>query len=479
MLIIGSVLDHASIIDIQMWSLDRATYTHLDLDDIFQSPDNYTAVLEADLMYCEAAESVGVPAVRSGHCRVFGNSYFPQSADPLWWPSLEAFDVAVNFSLAFRPEFEGKHRLEPYRCQATDPGMADVTATVYNFTRSLSVVFPKRLAPNLEGSDMGDDKSAPILAWRRAESMVDAVAPGFYVLPHRDFPVDQRNVKRNPTRVKDSIKDGNSLNNTDAPHVTLRPTRFLAWHVVCTLCRIMWARCCRGHFRCHEAAGLPTIMSRAILPTESPVLKHPLSGLWVAIGMLVLFSVMALAGWLVRRGSSQRSVSAAEKPKGRLNVSRPVSLADQTIPEEPEESPPYEIDTRARYLRLWQKTQVALYAVSGWGKGLADWLRQMKSQASDLNQAEEEKTKTTRIEDPTELHGRVTPPASATPAEGANDKSLDKQRRPDDRTSGDWDHGSAEHNRVSSTAQESRSRTAVTRRSNRSSNVQVADAEDL
>ncbi|KAL8650525.1 MAG: hypothetical protein Q9226_005109 [Calogaya cf. arnoldii] len=446
--------------DTSTWILDRASYADLYLDDIFQDPDFYNAVLEADLILCEHAEFGGVPTSQSAQCRLVGNSYFSRSASRSWRPSLQAFDVAVDFSLAIRPPFQGNHRVKPCTCQATDTGTADINVTVNMSSLSLSVECPKLLVFNSKDSFIRENRNAHISA-ESGDAMIGAIAPGFYIIPHRHLPEYQNDRKRLP--FGDSIKE-DTQSSSYTPQVATKAMRTPAIpdrRVACTLSRL-WARYCHGHPRRWDLAVQSTGTSHGISrrydgPDPDP-LEHPFLGLWVALGMLAFFSGLALAAKLIRRYLERRA---------RLGVARAPVIVEASADE---------LDTRSRYVRLLQTVQV----MSTWGNWGADRLKQKKSQAIEGNEADGprklQKTKGTRFEDVTDLRPQVTPPADI---ERSIDESFGIEQRPEKGIDDNMDQGSAEHIEGISTAQEHRSRNAATRRSNRSTSVSDGYEENV
>lgn len=459
--------------DTRTWILDRASYADMYLDDIFQDPGFYSAVLEADLIFCEQAGFAGVPTSRSAQCRLVGNSYFSRSASRSWWPLLKAFDVAVDFNLAIRPQFQGKQRVIPCTCQATNTGTADITVTVHKSSFSLSLECSNLSALIPEGSVLRENEHAPLSAGRGGYAMIGATAPGFYVIP--DLPLPEHQSDRKRIQSGDSIKNKATQSSSYTPESATKamgipesPDR----HVACTLSRALWARYCHGNPRRWHAAVLSMskshgIIRRAPAATDPDPPKHPLAGLFVALGMLVLFSGLALAGALIRRHLEKRA---------RLGVARAASL------EELWAASADELDTRPRYVRLLQRIQI----VFAWADWVADRFNQKQSQAIELNKVKEgggprklQKTKGTRFEDPTDLRPQVMPPASEIPIGRPIDQSFDIEKRPDDRIGDNMDQGSAEYMEGISTAQEHRSRNAAIRRSNRSTGVPDGHEENL
>ncbi|KAL8771125.1 MAG: hypothetical protein Q9209_003296 [Squamulea sp. 1 TL-2023] len=471
----------ATNIDAWTWSLERESYADLYLDDIFQDLEAYNAVLEADLVFCELDKLAGLPASQPSNCRVVGNSYFPHKANRVWWPSLKVFNVAANFNLAFRPQFQGTHRVKPCICQATHSGTADVTATVHKSAGSLTVTCSKLLTLRLESSVEEEDKNLPKSPWTGGDAIVDAAAPGFYMVPNRHI-LEHRNDKER-RQLRDTIKDRDHSSNADAPRIATKTVtpRYFDQYITFALCRSVWACCCHGYLRRYEAAELSTTSFRGISPRDADhkrsfIQNH--AGLFVAAGMLVLFSVLALVGALYRRRLSKTDVAAAEKPKLRLKVAKPASLNQQTIPEEP---PTDEVDMHPRDARLGS----FMYYVKGWRKWLADRFSQKKSQEANLDEAEEgssprklQKLRGTRFEDPTELRTPFMPPALAIAAGSSNSRVLSNEQRPDNDPDGNVDHGAVEHVKGSSTAQEHESYTAAARRANRSTSLRDEHAED-
>ncbi|KAL8854617.1 MAG: hypothetical protein Q9221_000652 [Calogaya cf. arnoldii] len=425
----------ASTMDTSTWILDRASYADLYLGDIFQDPGLYNAVLEADLILCEHAEFGGVPTSQSAQCRLVGNSYFSRSASRSWWPSLKAFDVAVDFSLAIRPPFQGNHRVKPCTCQATDTDTADINVTVNMSSLSLSVECSKLLAFNSKASFPRENRNAHIFA-ERGDAMIGAGAPGFYVIPDRRLLEYENDRKRVPFR--DSIKD-DTQGSSYTPHVATKavgtpaiPDRRVA---------------CMSH-------GI----SRRYDGADPHPVSDPLLGLWVALGMLGFLSGFALAAKLTRHYFERRA---------RLGVARAPVIVEASVDE---------LDTRPRYVRFLQTVQV----MSTWGNWVADRLNPKKSQATEGNEADGprklQKTKGTRFEDVTDLRPQVMPPAHI---ERSIDESFGIEPRPEQGIDDNMDQGSAEHIEGISTAQEHRSRNAATRRSNRSTSGSDGHAENV
>ncbi|KAI4249961.1 MAG: hypothetical protein L6R42_008839 [Xanthoria sp. 1 TBL-2021] len=249
--------------------------------------------------------------------------------------------------------------------------------------------------------------------------MIGATAPGFYVIPDLPLPEHQSDRKR--------IQSGDSIKNKATQSSSYTPESAT------------------------KAMGIP----------ESPD-RHVAS-----LGMLVLFSGLALAGALIRRHLEKRA---------RLGVARAASL------EELGAASADELDTRPRYVRLLQRIQI----VFAWADWVADRFNQKQPQAFELNKVKEgggprklQKTKGTRFEDPTDLLPQVMPPASEIPIGRPIDQSFDIEKRPDDRIGDNMDQGSAEYMEGISTAQEHRSRNAAIRRSNRSTGVPDGHEENL
>ncbi|KAL8674532.1 MAG: hypothetical protein Q9168_001050 [Polycauliona sp. 1 TL-2023] len=419
------------------------------LEDVLEDPELYKAVLEADLLFCEHTEMAIITPSRSMRCQPVGNSYFSHSTSRSWWPSVKAFDGTVDLNLAIRPQIQGKPRIRPCVCEMPNTDKTDVTVSVHRTSHRLMVDCPKLLAFDPEGIVPEEDNDLPLSAWRGEDTMLGALAPGFYVVPGRHPAEHQSNTRA--VQLGDSLQDEKAQTNPSAPQVA-----------PCTLRSGLWARYCRGNAQRWQANVLSTsrldgILRRAPSPNDPKPLKHPLIGLWVAIGMLGFFSALALAGALVRRELQRRA---------RLDVAGTASL------EELEEASRNEEDRHPRYIRLLRRYLCV------WGRRPSDRLHFKQTQAlkrkEDWNgsgRRKLQKTKGTRFEDPTELRPRVISAASAVPVKRPIDEGVSNEKRPSSVAGADVDHDAAEQIGGTSTAQEPKARSAATRRSNRSTSI--------
>lgn len=452
--------------NIWTWILDQPSYADLYLDDISPDPGWYSAVLETDLTICQQAEFVCVHASRSAQCQPVGNSYFSRSASRSSWPMSKPFEVVTDSSLAIAPRVQGKQSVKRCMCRATKTGKAHIIVNMHESSLSLSVECSNLPALKQEASVQGGNQNAPMSVGREGDAMVSAMAPGFYVIP--DGHVPELRSDRKEIRFRDAIKDEDRRGNSYTPKVAAKATGMPVSperHVACTLSWGTWACCCQRWDAAVISMRTSRGISRRALNVKDPnPLKHPLAGLFVAIGMLVLFSGLALAGALTRRYLEKRA---------RVGVARAAELWEASADE---------LDTRPRYVSLLQRLQI----VCTWGKWVADRFNQKQSQATELNIVQEgsgprklQKTKGTRFEDPSDLGPQFMPPASAFPVERAIDQSFGSPKRPENGTSDNMDQGSAEYSGGISTAQEHRSRNAPTRRSNRSTSVSDGQEENL
>ncbi len=452
--------------NIWTWILDQPSYAELYLDDISPDPGWYSAVRETVLIICQQAEFVCVDTSRSAQCQPVGNSYFSRSACRSTWPMSKASEVVTDFSLAIAPRVQGKQRLKRCMCRATKTGKAHIIVNVHESSLSLSVECSNLPALKQEGSVQGGNQNAPMSVGREGDAMVSAIAPGFYVMPDGHLP--ELRSGRKQKRFRDAIKDEDRRGNSYTPKVAAKATGMPVSperHVACTLSWGTWACCCQRW----DAAVISMRTSRGIsrrawnVKDPNP-LKHPLAGLFVAIGMLVLFSGLALAGALTRRYLEKRA---------RVGAARAAELREASADES---------DTRPRYVSLLQRLQI----VCTWGKWVADRFSHKQSQATELNIVQQgsgprklQKTKGTRFEDPSGLGPHFMLPASASPVERAIDQSFGSPKRPENGTSDNRDQGSGEYSGGMSTAQEHKSRNAPTRRSNRSTSVPDGQEENL
>ncbi|KAL8736297.1 MAG: hypothetical protein Q9166_000452 [cf. Caloplaca sp. 2 TL-2023] len=461
------------------WNLVRADYADLALEDIFRIPGLYQGVVEADMIYCERKISDSVPPSQTRECRVVGNSHFSQNTNLLHWPTLKTFDVTANFSLAFRPSFEGKHRVKPCICQDMSPGAADVTIKIQKPARRLSIQCSKSIVLGSDGPSPWKDDLAQESEWRTVDAMSDNIVPGLYVVPDHQVLGYRWTAVRNKTKLEDVTKHEEIMISNTALGVatrTARSLRYLDQHFACTFCRLVGSGCCAGHVRRDEVAILPTSGPQGILPAgtspERPV-KSNFKGLYAASGVLAFISFMALAGWLVRRRSSR---PAAETPNAHLATSghERSDLNDQTISEEPEGTSASEVDGCLWYVCLWKRVKVI--SPARWGKWLSGSFTKKESQAVDAREVEKgncprklHKKKGTGLEDPTDMSVRIMSPTSAMSVNGGEGDHSSMTMRPADRTNDHMNNDSAYHVDGSSTAQEHGIRSAATRRSNHNS----------
>ena len=448
----------ASTIHNRTWNLDRASYDDLYLDDILQDRAFYNAILEADLVFCEYLVSTGAP-VLSAQCRLVGNSYFSHSTSRSWWPMLSVFNVAADFNLADRPQFHGRHRIQPYPCGATKSDTTDISVTIHKSSSSLSVECSTLFALDSEGSVLHRDDNAPISACREGDAVVGVVAPGFYIIPDRHVPEYPNN--RHEKQCGDTIKDEDTpgcANTLQIAAKTMETSLFSDEHSACTPSTAPWARLCHGNLRDWEPAiqsrtTLYGILRRAPNPGDPNSSQHPLLGLFVAIGMLVLMSALALAGALVRRHLERRA---------RLGVARAL-----------EEISNEDLNKRPRYLRLLQPIQAICRFKPKNSQGLE---RQEVQEGNSPRKLQ--KTKGTRFEDPTDLRPQVESPPLAASIERPIGESSSVEKRADSGSGDNIGPGSVEYVEGSPSAHEQRSHNGATRRSNRSTSVHDEHVED-
>lgn len=287
--------------------------------------------------------------------------------------------------------------------------------------------------------------------------MFGVVAPGFYMIP--DCHVPEHPSNRHGKQFGDTTKVEDTLGYANTLQVPSKTAETSLFYATCTPSIAPWARICHGDLRDWEPAvrsrsTLYGILRRAPNPGDPNPPKHPLLGLFVAIGMLVLMSALALAGALVRRHLERRA---------RLGVERAL-----------EEVSNGGSNTRPRCLRLLQPIQAICR------------FKPKKFQASEHEEVQEgnsprrlQKTKGTRFEDPTDFRPQVESPPLAASVERAIGESSSIEKRAD---SGIGDYigpGSVENIEGSPSAQEQRSHNGATRRSNRSTSVHnehVADS---
>ncbi|KAL8819793.1 MAG: hypothetical protein Q9223_001862 [Gallowayella weberi] len=460
------------VIHTWIWNLDRASYAELALEDFFQIEGHYQAVLEADMVFCERAGSGSAPASHFLECRVIGNSYFSREANRLQWPSLRTFDVATNFSLAFRPPFEGIHRVKPCMCQGVDTGTVDYIATAQKSAHRLTVECSKSVADEQRGPVSWEDEDVSKLTLSMGAAMTDVVAPGFYVIQDQHESDTHGIVVQYKIKLQDITKEGQQSGRAIVPRVaarTLGSPRLREQHIICTLCKGMWSKCCQGHFRRYERAILPPNPLQDLLstnpipgvrpqdgPSDKPS-KENLSGLFVALGMLALFSILALIGLAIRHIVRQRRLSSMFAPAG---------------------------DRRTWYVPLRHRAREIISSVDGPAKWLTNLFTKTEAQESELSEAEKgksprklQKKKGTRLENQTDHSVHTTRPASAMSFEGPLSTVGDNATDQEGRLHRNVPQDSVNQIDSASTTQGQKSRTAATRRSKFRSDVQNEYAE--
>lgn len=431
------------------------------------------------MVFCEWAGPGSVPASQTRECRVVGNSYFAQHANRLQWPSLRVFDVAENFSLAFRPSFEGEHRANPCICQATDTGTAHV---IVNTRKSAHL-----LIVECSNSPLFEPQSPVQWGDDGASKSTTTMAPNLYVKRDEHGPRFHNGAVHNPVELEDTTKGRDPASRSVAPRVATRAhgsPRYLDGHIICTLCRCIWSRCCRSYFRRSESAVLSTGSPSGILPTEvsqDKPIKQNFSGVFVAIGVLALLSTIAFATWAVQRIRKQRRQPTTEKAESRGAIPglEPGYASEHTIPEEAEDNLAAEIDRRPWYVCLRQRAQRV------WPKWLPNVFTLTEPHVSELNEAEKgnsprrlEKKKDTRVGDPTGQRVHIVEPVSGMSVNGASGGLWNSATGTHGGVENNVRQGPVEQVGSSSTAQNHGSRAGATRRSNLSSTVQDEHAEN-
>ncbi|KAL8803463.1 MAG: hypothetical protein Q9182_003160 [Xanthomendoza sp. 2 TL-2023] len=453
-------------------SYDRASYAELALGDVFRNKGHYQAVLEADLIFCERPGSGSTPASPLLECRVIGNSYFSWEANRLQWPSLRTFDVATNFSLAFRPPFEGIHRVKPCMCQGVDTGTVDFIATAHKSAHRLTVECSKSVADEQRGPVSWEGEDVSKLTLSMGAAPADVMAPGFYVIQYQHVPDTHDIVVRYKIKLVDSTKKGEQSGRTVVPRVaarTLGSPRLREQHIICTLCRGMWAKCCRGYFRRYEAAILPPNPLQDLLATnpipgvrpqdgssDKPTEENT-SGLFVALGMLAFFSIMASVGLAIRHILRQRRLSTMVAPA---------------------------VNRRTWYVPFRQRAREIISSVDGPAKWLRNLFTKTDAQVSELSEAEKgksprklQKKKGTRVENQTDPSVHTIRPASAMSVDGPLSTVGDNVTDPEGRLPCNVHQESFNQIDSAFTTQGQRSRTAATRRSKFRSDSQNEYAE--
>ena len=372
---------------------------------------------------------------------------------------LSVFNVAADFNLADRPQFHGRHRIQPYPCGATKSDTTDISVTIHKSSSSLSVECSTLFALDSEGSVLHRDDNAPISACREGDAVVGVVAPGFYIIPDRHVPEYPNN--RHEKQCGDTIKDEDTpgcANTLQIAAKTMETSLFSDEHSACTPSTAPWARLCHGNLRDWEPAiqsrtTLYGILRRAPNPGDPNSSQHPLLGLFVAIGMLVLMSALALAGALVRRHLERRA---------RLGVARAL-----------EEISNEDLNKRPRYLRLLQPIQAICRFKPKNSQGLE---RQEVQEGNSPRKLQ--KTKGTRFEDPTDLRPQVESPPLAASIERPIGESSSVEKRADSGSGENIGPGSVEYVEGSPSAHEQWAHNGATRRSNRSTSVHDEHVED-
>ena len=153
-------------------------------DDVWSSTDKYNKVLRADIVFCWRAGYDSTPSSQSEACQIFGNSYFTSTRHHLHWLDTKLLDVSPKLNLAFRPSFDGLHRIEPCVCQGSDRSKSSRAADATKSARRL-IVGCRDLDRSFTGSATKiTQTSDEILNHRhkKVDSILPALAPGLYVV---------------------------------------------------------------------------------------------------------------------------------------------------------------------------------------------------------------------------------------------------------------------------------------------------------
>ncbi|KAL8997240.1 MAG: hypothetical protein Q9169_003433 [Polycauliona sp. 2 TL-2023] len=436
-----------STVESLTWNNDRLSCADVYLDGVFKDPELNRAVVEAALLDCEHVGFAVMSITHSTQCRLVDKPYF----NPV-----------------VPTQNQGRPRLTSRVRGATGTDKTETTVAVQGTSLNLTVDCPKLLAFHSRNAVPTEDNVPPLSARRGRDSTIGGLAPGFYVLWGRHLEESQSN--KEEVLLRDRLGGENAPSASSVPTAATKPMQSPlspSQHVACTLKTGQWARYCPRNWEVDVPSTntLHGILRRAPPPNNTNPLKHPLLGLWVALGMLVFFSALALAGALARRYLARRT---------RFDAVRPVTS------EEHEEASRDEMDTRPRHIRLLQRLQAAC----AWGVRSADRSAFKRSQPFGRKTIQDgssprklQKMKGTRFEDLTELRPSVVPAASVVPVERPVDQTSSVEKDSKRVVGNDMDQGSAEQIGGTSTAQESKSRAATTRRSNRSTSVYCGDED--